>query len=61
MLKLEHMSMETVGKINDKRKKGLTKRIRRRLDHQKLNEERKVRKEARNEERRNKKAARKSG
>lgn len=53
--------METVGKINDKRKKGLTKRIRKRLDHQRLNEERKVRKEARNEERRNKKAARKSG
>ena len=53
--------METVGKINDKRKRGLTKRIQKRLDHQRLNRERLVRKEARNEERRNKKVARKSG
>ena len=65
LLKLENMSMALVGKLSDQRKKGLIRRIQRRLEHARLQDERKVRKQARHDERRKqkeqKKASRKSG
>jgi len=61
LLKLDNMANETVFKLSDQRKKGLVRRIQRRLEQVVISAERTDRQKARNAERLKKKATRKSG